>query len=361
MPAAPGPDQLGFDFGRPQSEEELETVREELRRRVVSFELDTVVQKVAWVLNQYPEARDSDVALFVTYCRVFYPDVVGSGLIHLEQVKDLPRGKTLERARRKVQNTYGMYKASPDVQRLRGTLQQEETERHAGERPVHPSLNVFADESGKTQGRLVVGSVWFVAPFDMPRLLRELEEWRTEALGGSELHFKRISASNVETYRTFVDRFVRRDPFMGFKALVWEREGIGDVPSALADMFYYVLRRGVEHEDASGRAALPRALNFVKDEESPGYDRRVLSRIREQLDVASSSVFGGRLTVGDLDAEPSGQSPFLQVADLFTSSVSRIANEDADGPKDQFARYFIEAVGGTLDGEDSDRAVVLTT
>lgn len=355
----PLPSQQAFDFGPTKEEEDLAAKREALHQHVVSFDLNTVEQRVAWVLNQYPEARDSDVALFVTYCRAFHPDVVGSGLIRLEQVKDLPRGKTLERARRRIQNTYGMYKASADVQRFRGVLKEGERERYAGDAPVHPSVNVFADESGKTQGHLVVGTMWFTVPLSMSRLVREFDDWKSETLEGSELHFKRISDRNEAAYMSFVDRFVRQDPFMGFVALVWERHGIGDVPDALADMFYLVLRHGVGHQHATGRAELPRTLHFVKDKESAGYDQRVLALIRDRLTQASESLFDGRLSVGDMEAEGSEQSPFLQIADLFTSSVSRLANEAGDKAKDRFARYFLDAVGGTLTTEVSDRAVVL--
>ena len=371
MDTPPDPGQLGLVFEPTQDdlrrEEEakvqelkLEAKRDDLRRRVSSFDLDTIEHRVAWVLNSVPATRDSDKELFAEYCRTFAREIAGSGVIRLEQIKDLPNFWSIDRARRKIQNSYGMYQASVEVQRERGVISEEEAERRAGEKPPAPSLNVFADESGKTQGRLVVGSVWFVVPRNVPRLLTEFEEWRTEVLRASEVHFKRISSTNLDRYKMLVDRFVRDDPFMGFKALVWEREGIADVPVALAEMFATLLRLGIEHEDATGRAPLPRRLYFTKDAESPGFDRRVLTGIRERLENANAAVFDGRLAVGDLDAEDSEKSPFLQVADLFTSSVGRIANVDGDGPKDEFARYFLDAVGGTLDDPESDRAVVLT-
>ena len=362
--------QLGFEFEPTEDDVrladaekaikvKLEVKRDDLQRRVSGFDLDTIEHRVAWVLNNVPATRDSDKELFAEYCRAFAREVAGSGVIRLEQIKDLPNFWSIDRARRKIQNTYRMYEASVEVQRERGVISDEEAVRRAGEERPAPALNVFADESGKTQDRLVVGSVWFVVPRDVPRLFRELDEWRGAKLGGSEVHFKKISAGNVDRYKTFVDRFVRHDPFMGFKALVWEKEGIGDIPTALSEMFARVLRAGVEHEHSTGRAPLPRRLNFTKDAESPGFDRRVLAGVRERLEDARSSVFNGGLTIGTLDAEDSKTSPFLQVADLFTASMSRIANVDGDGPKDEFARYFLSAAGGTLDDSHSDRTVVL--
>ncbi|GAB5535430.1 MAG: hypothetical protein Rubg2KO_16790 [Rubricoccaceae bacterium] len=351
--------QFAFDFNAQDTEEDVAKKRDELARRVSAFELNTIEHKVAWVLNVFPSARDNDTDLLIHYCKSFHSEIAGSGMIALQDLKELPALWTLSRSRRTIQNKYGLYKATEEVQRLRGVLKDETTEKHAGERPIHPAIHVFADEGGKTQQHLVVGSMWILAPVNMPRLQLEIQAFRNSRLRGSEMHFKRVSKGNIDRYKQFVDQFVKDDPFMGFKALVWKNKGLADIPLALADMFYYVLRGGVEHAHATKRASLPRAIHFTKDKEEEGYDKRVLSAIREKLTAASHSVFNSQLTVGTLGAEPSEDSPFVQIADLFTASVSRVKNESGNHAKDEFARYFLEAVGDSVYVSDSDRSVIL--
>ena len=59
---------------------------------------------------------------------------------------------------------------------------------------------------------------------------------------------------------------------------------------------------------------------------------------------ASTSRFGNGLSVDLLQALDSKGQVFLQIADLFTSSINRVLNAEGkrEGPKDQLADYLLE-------------------
>jgi len=56
-------------------EQKLEQEKQELLQRVSSFQVNTVRDRVAWILNCYPETRDSDTVLQLKYWEVFEPNL----------------------------------------------------------------------------------------------------------------------------------------------------------------------------------------------------------------------------------------------------------------------------------------------
>jgi hypothetical protein len=105
--------------------------------------------------------------------------------------------------------------------------------------------------------------------------------------------------------------------------------------------------RGIEQENKTGRAPLPRTIHLWKDAEETGYDKLLLYEVKDQLQKAGSSIFFNKLKCGSFEPSDSKGNFLIQIADLFTSSVNRILNTYVDGtkPKDQFAKYFLELIG----------------
>lgn len=145
-----------------------------------------------------------------------------------------------------------------------------------------------------------------------------------------------------------------------------ESKGISDEQAALSDLFYFLLRRGLEHEHSTGRAPLPRRLTFIKDFEEKGYDDRLMALTIERLETAAESVFDGDLAIESAYTEDSKGLMGLQIADLFTGCVNRVLNEPAPtkGWKDEFAEEALDAIGmeEVLDTTETfeDRAVRLS-
>lgn len=349
-----------------EADAQLKEKREGIRHKIDSYTLDTSESKVAYLLNRFPDTRESDISLLIRYWETFNSEKVSNGWVRLQDLYTLPRARTLVRQRARVQNTYKLFQASHEVRRYRGTLSDEEKEKAAEKRQVRqPAVTVYADESGKNQKNAIVGSIWVLTEGEFYNTVADMRKWRNEHLPKQELHFKKISRPYLDRWYELVDRFLKENPILSFKAISCETTGVSE-QDVFAELFYYIVRRGMEHEHETGRAELPRTLHFYKDKEEEGYDRLLLAEVKRRLEQDISTVFANDLMVEEVGSLGSEFSPGIELADLFTGCVNRVINPPAadDNYKDAFARYFLEAVGmtdGPYEEETvSDRTVLLS-
>ena len=120
-----------------------------------------------------------------------------------------------------------------------------------------------------------------------------------------------------------------------------------NVQQALGELYYYLLIKGVEHEQATGRAPLPRQLQVWKDAEELGADRLLLAGLEDRVQQAGRAIYADRLALNGFHSADSKDNPFLQVADLLTGSFNRVLNQagEKQNHKDEFARYLLDALG----------------
>lgn len=341
--------------------------REKLERLVATRQLDTLESRVAYVLAQFPETRNSDITLLIQYWKAFEREKVPSDVISLQTLYEVERLTSVARARATIQNDYKLYLATSDkVARKRKQLSEENRERRKPVNMDAPPMTIYADESGKNEKYLIVGSVWIMVPMEEARMYVAMTEWREKRKFKQELKFSKISKKNQDHYIDFIERFMVQEGVFGFKAIAMPSEGISDEGTAFSDLFYFLIRRGIEHEDATGRAPLPRRITFIKDYEEQGYDDRVIALLVDRMQNASQSLFNGQLTIEYAYAERSEASLFIQVADLFTGCIHRVLNKPAPerGWKDDFAEEVLALLGMSsgLDQADvlNDRAVQLS-
>lgn len=147
-------------------EERLTAERERLIAAMATGKTDRMLERVAFVLSRHPEARDSDIALQLHFWQTYEPDLFAELEDEPKTLYRLTRLTSLARARARIQNTHKLFLASDAVRKRRGSLSDEERERFMNPPEPDPLLTVYADESGKTDANLVVGSVWFLDPED---------------------------------------------------------------------------------------------------------------------------------------------------------------------------------------------------
>lgn len=319
----------------------------EILERVADARLDTLTTQVAWLLNHYPETRDSDIALQIQYWKTFEPDQFSGSYISIDDLYKLRRLTSITRSRATIQNTHKLFLASEEVRRRRGKLEEEEKEKQITAAACHPTYTVYADESGKGAKYLVVGSLWLLNGIESRNISKDLSDWRTGASFKDEIHFTNISNTNVERYYEILEILHRRSAAICFKAITLLRSGLSNTQSALDDMFYHLIIRGVEHENSSGRAPLPRNFQLWKDAEEESKDNLFIANLADLLRKASVSFFSDNLFVSGMFAVDSRKSELIQLADLFTASVNRVVNASGSGDhvKDEFARTFLQKFG----------------
>jgi hypothetical protein len=337
------------DAGQEQAKSTHEKRRDAIMEAVRGAKLNTLQNRVAWILSREPKTRDSDIELQLSYWKTFHPDKYKGGSVAPELFYELTRSISLTRARAKIQNSYGLFLASPTIQAERRKLSESQRALIAAQRPDAPLITVAADETGKEGKHLIVGSVWmlaseqFRATMDSMRRFRETHNYRRE------FHFVDVKAKNIDIYKQLVDEVIHPAAAVSFRAVAVERAGLGNsnVDYALQTMFAHLLVRGVQKEQETGRTALPRGLEFWKDREDDNRDKLMLAAIQERVNDAAAGRFSGQLYPEEFAALDSKTNDLVQIADLFTASLNRKMNRDPQTPwnvKDDFATHLLAAV-----------------
>jgi hypothetical protein len=330
-------------------EQKLEKEKSLFVQKLAAGDTSTVPTRVAWVLNRYPEARDSDVTLQIIYWRTFDRALLsGPNMVSLENLYRLTRLTNITRSRAKIQNEYRMFLASDDVRRRRMVKDAEERARQIDDQPGMGTITVYSDETGKTDDFLIVGSIWFLAGGDVPALSQAITEWKEAHQFRDEFHFTRIRENNLFAYLTVLDLLDRYAATVSFRAIVIERRGHKDIQRVLDDMLKHLIIRGVAHGQETGRAPLPRSISVFKDAEEAARDQLAVANLTADLMHASQASFDGRLYVSLVQAVDSKQLVPIQLADLLCGCLARRYNQtrqvQANGaahPKDQFADAFL--------------------
>jgi len=168
--------------------------------RISEANVSTLTEKVAWILNHYPEARDSDITCQIRYWETFEPEYPSTDEIDIRDLYRLTRLTSIARARAKIQNEFNLFLASPEIRKHRGKLSEEEKQKSLEQRPIYPVYTVYADESGKTQKYLIVGTMWIVDNIANLKLFRILKAIKEKHGYSEEIHFKNIRHQSLPFY-----------------------------------------------------------------------------------------------------------------------------------------------------------------
>jgi hypothetical protein len=315
-----------------------------------------VIDRVAWILNHFPEARDSDIKCQLIYWKTFQSDLYSGGDIQVNSYPSLQRFNSISRSRALVQNILGLFIASPEIRKYRGKLEEEEKQKALEVRPAHPVYCIYGDESGKTSRYLLTGSIWVLRGYETMQITNKINAKKKEIDFHGELHFKEITKGNIDKYLIILGAIIENSSEISFKALAVERRGLSNIDDTISKLFYHMIINGIKEENTSGRAILPRNLQFRKDAEEESKDNLSMMEIRLNLENAANSIFAGRLYIDHIGTEDSSVSPLMQIADLFTGCISRVLNkeEGKEGPKDIFAKEFLSAFGMTSNNQILD-------
>ncbi len=326
------------------NEERIEREKREVLNRAVSGHIENMRDRVAFILNYSNEARNSDIDLLWNYWETFEKSNFSGSIRSKEQMKKLARLSSLTRIRAKIQNEYKLFQADDVVKRFRGTLEEDKRNEAIEDKPSGlGTYGVYIDETGKTQDYLSVGSLW-ILKFELSSTFsfkNALTKWTKENGIDYEFHFKDLTKNRLSFYKDFFMKFLTAFPEAGFKLIVVNNKGFSDKAKAITDLTYHLISKGVEHENNTGRAPLPRILDVMIDEEEKGSDQLKIENIQERL--KSQNIQG--LYFGDFEAVSSKGSFFLQIVDLFTGSINRKLHSNTESHyKDEFADFVLNIV-----------------
>lgn len=336
--------------------ERIEKEKNDLLNKVLSGNLLTKHDKVGFILNNNTAARNSDIELAWNYWSTFESDLFNGFNITKSELKKLTKINSLSRSRAKIQNEYKLFQADETVRKHRGVLAESMKEEAIEMKPDGLQMySVYIDETGKTQDFLSVGSLWIVDGYKAFQTYNKIKTWKEKNNINYEFHFSELTKHKLETYKEFFLTFLKNNPTVGFKAIILNRKGIRNINSAITDLTFHVIHKGINHENNTGRAPLPRLLQVWIDEEEKGSDQLKIENLKERLSSQSIS----DLYLGDFQAVDSKENYGIQIVDIFTAAINRkLHNPESKGkPKDELADYIFELLKfdiGSIDLENKE-------
>ncbi|MEZ0192238.1 DUF3800 domain-containing protein [Ralstonia solanacearum] len=351
VPPAPGE---GIDAVTPEDEEarakkqaKVQKEKAALQKSLAAGDFSTTRTRVAFILNLYKDTRNSDVTLAIKYWEQFQPELYSTHGILPQNLFKLERFHLIVRARAKIQNEYGLYLAEDAVRRHRRRNEEAMEADVIADAASRGVIQVFSDETGKTQRHVTVAAIWVLAGRAVYDVTRAVLKWKeTSAWASREIHFARLGAKDVDVLQELLGIVVNHREFLSFKVISYDQEGSRRrVEDIVARLHEFMLIRGLEHEVGSARVALPLAVTVTLDEE-PSLDEIARSDLKEAVERRYNELFGRRASIESVDSVRSHDSVLVQLADLVAGAVNRRLNHLAErGVKDDMADAIVEAFG----------------
>lgn len=320
--------------------EKIALEKQELLNRILSGNLETMHDKVGFILNHNPQTRNSDIELAWSYWKTFENKLYNGVYITKNNLKALTKINSLTRCRARIQNEYNLFQADESVRKYRGVLEGEMREEAIEEKPDNlPMYSIYIDETGKTQDFLSIGSLWVVDGYKSFLAIGEIKNWLELNKIQYEFHFTEVNKHKLQSFKDFFLMYLKLNPTIGFKAIIINNSGISNKSTAISDLTFHLIHKGILHENETGRATLPRHLQVCLDEDEKGSDQLKIENIKER--ISSQKIAG--LYLGEFIAGNSKKNYSLQAVDLFVASINRrIHNPSSQGNvKDELADYIL--------------------
>lgn len=340
----------------------LEKEKKELLTSLAGGDFSTLKTKVAYILNLYPQARNSDITLSIKYWETFQPEVYNESGILPKDLFKLERLHYIVRARAKIQNEYGLFTSDSPVKKFRKKREEEMQDEVLKDASPRKVVTVFADETGKNQNYVIVASVWVLTGRAVYTISKNISDWQSSSLWANrEVHFTKFGRRDSDTLGEYLKIIQGNREFLSFKAIAVERSRtrrkIEDVVEKLHE---HMLINGVEHEVEHHRVGPPQTINVTLDEEQ-SLDAITLAEVKRRVNSHFEDRFCGEMTLGALETISSRKSPLVQLADLIAGAINRKLNHTGEqNHKDEMADKVIHALDLQLGEEEVDGIDVTT-
>ncbi|MGF6976337.1 hypothetical protein QFZ94_004787 [Paraburkholderia sp. JPY465] len=309
--------------------------------------------RVAFILNMYPAARNSDVALSLKYWETFQPDLYNEHGIKPDVFFQLERVPLIVRARAKIQNEYGLFQADEKIRNRRRGREEEMREAVLQDAAPRQTLQVFSDETGKTEAHVIVGSVWVLNGRAVWTTTQAINNWKEKStFANREMHFARFGKGDIGAVADYLDVIHANREFLSFKFIAVARANLKrSIEDAVQRLHEFMLLKGLTHEIHNGRVGTPRHLTVTLDEEQ-SLDKIAIEEMKRRIAAGLEQDHGEQLILEQITAVSSKNSPLVQLADVIAGAVNRRLNFTGQrNHKDEIADLVIEKLGIELQDE----------
>lgn len=343
-------DNIGDEKTELKELSKTEKAKAKLLSKLMTGERDNLVTKVAHLLNEYPDTRNSDITLMIKYWEI-YEGLNPNMKMSPKDLYKYERLTSIARQRALIQNDYELFPADNEVRKHRKSNEEEIKEDVIFNKPSTSSMYVYADESGKNDTYLVVGGFW-VHSDEANKLLfvpdQEVKRIRNESEHEiKEFHFTKMRKHQLSQYGKFFDHVHRSLSTATFVAIAVNKTKVQSVPLSelVFEMYKQFFVFGVDHLVTKNRIKLPKQVHFFKDRDV-GDDQLHLVKLVQELQQYSETKYKGELMLPGITPMVAEKTRPIQFSDLVTSAVSRDLNskEATSNHKDEFAAKVLSTI-----------------
>jgi len=314
---------------------------------------------VVKILSDYPKARDCDKILVKRLFETFCYDKIHNGQIDLDQLLyEMPSQYNIVRERGRIQNTLGLFQASPEIKQRRNARADDKRVEFGRKSPKGKTLLIYCDESGKKSRFATVSSFCRVQLDGAPERM-DLKALKIHQGWDTEFKFNKVSAKNIEQYKDFFALALAMTPTW-FSRTLWLENAKATShkqEETIWEMLRFMVQDIIMTEIELDRVRPPFSVRFVKDEDGDS-DLIFIKKFRTDLErMLSRSQKAKDVVLEDVSAEDSQDQVDIQIADLIAGSFGRLKNtpENKKHPKNEFAEFVQNNLGFLPDAKGSDR------
>lgn len=324
---------------------EQEEKRNKLLADLANSYLGNREQRVANILQRFPETRDSDTALCIRYWKMYQAEILERWRpLELEVLYELDRIETIGRVRRMIQNDLRLFRGLEETKRCRELLQKEFHEYLASHQETLPEVRFYLDETGNEGDKTYTG-VAGVCVMNWKQYEKHhaaIAKWRKDQGWPETIHFAETGADKVDRAVALMAQLERRRS--GILFLGYALASRGRTNEDLFSLFIQLVIDSLKHLRECGCLNEPRSVQVIK-EANAGFDSLFLEKMTKQLGESVALEFPGQLVVKPIEAVTKGRYVLLECADLVAGGMQRRALGKGRNPKDKLAEAVINVTG----------------
>lgn len=323
---------------------EAEKERQVLLAALGDSDYGKVEQKVADILQRYPETRNSHTRLAIEYWSRFHAESLAAwDRLDLDVLLELENFENIERAARNIQNTLELWSGSERFKTLRDSRQLQFHQYFAEQQKGDPEVRLYLDETGtgNKSGYLAVAGICAADWRQYERYHAALCQWRQRLNFPGTLHAAEITDDNTR-HLALLNELNKRKGGLLFVAHVMRARAV--THRELESLFVQIALDTLRALDESQCLLQPKGLLIVKEADE-GFDKVFLPRMRTELAEALAADFLGRVYLKGIESVPKGREVMLEAADQIVHALQRRALYGGRNPKDQVAEAAMNATG----------------
>lgn len=321
--------------------------------------------KVAYILWQYPNTRNSDRTHAIQYYKTFHPEYVQDDKITFENLYNLPKMYDLQRDRATIQNTENLFPANAEISKKRREQATEYQTFYKNNNPKKfindANYYIYLDESGKNDKYFVLAGILINSDNDRKILEDKLCEIKQNLNAKYKSHIKEWKYSNINHknknyYFELIEEIKSIRVNIVFISILLENNGLGSISkkNKTKELLKFVIKDCLDtltlYTCKSSYKNVVSKLYATLDNDGAGIDILQKEQIKTEIQTAIGTESKYFSILESLDWIDSKNSNFIQLADMYASSLNNIFSEmpiegNASQAKKDFANEVLNSIG----------------